>query len=165
MAATPPYAQGTTANLVDSSLNQLGTLSNPLITNPSGQTAQPVDIAAAATGGSTPYSYIAAASSNQDSQVIKNTAGTLYTLSLQCTQASIRYAKIYDKATAPTSSDTPKLRLLIPGNSAGAGNNVPIPACGIAFANGIAFRLTQNIADNDATACSANDAVLNASYA
>ena len=123
----------------------------------------PVAAQAAATGGATPYKYIAAASADQDSQAVKASAGTLYAATLTAVAASLRYLKIYDKATAPTSADTPKHTLAIPA-TAGLSFSLPLPACGEAYANGIGIRITTGLADNDANAATANDCVVNLTY-
>lgn len=123
----------------------------------------PVAAQAASTGGATPYSFIAAAGANQDSTVVKSSAGTLYSLTVGTTTASVRYVKVYDKSTAPTSADTPVLRLAVPA-TAGLSVSVPLPPCGAVFSNGIAFRITTGAADNDANAATAADTLLNATY-
>jgi len=110
--------------------------------------------------GARPYSYIAAASSNQDSQVVKAAAGQVYGLSLFNTSAAARYVKLYNKATAPTSADTPVLRAFLP---AGGGAVVPLDI-GVAFDTGIAFRITTGYADSDANAATAGDVFVNAAY-
>jgi hypothetical protein len=73
---------------------------------------------------------------------------------------SARFVKLYDKATAPSSSDTPKLTLQIPGSSAA---NVLAPA-GIDFTAGIGIRGTTGVADADTGAPTANDLVVNLFY-
>jgi hypothetical protein len=73
---------------------------------------------------------------------------------------AVRYVKLYDKATAPTSGDTPLITLGIPGGSAA---NV-LSESGIDFASGIGIRCTQLFNDNDTTAPTANDVVLNIFY-
>jgi hypothetical protein len=110
--------------------------------------------------GARPYSYIAAASANQDAQVVKAAAGQVYGLSLFNTSAAARYVKFYNKATAPTSADTPVLRAYLP---AGGGAVVPIDI-GVAFDAGISFRITTGYADNDANAATAGDVLVNAAY-
>ena len=116
------------------------------------------------TGGATPYMYLAAASTNQDSQSVKGSAGHLYGYDVFNTNAALRYVKIYDKATAPTSSDTPKLVILVPGNTAGAGA-VKDFANGVVFTLGIGIRITTGQANSDATAVTAGDVVVNLQYA
>lgn len=123
----------------------------------------PVAAQAVPTGGATPYKYIGAAAANQDSTVVKASAGTLYALAFTAVAASARFLKLYDKATGPTSADTPVLTVMVPA-SAGATVSVPLPACGAVFSTGIAFRMTTGLADNDANAVTANDCVTNLSY-
>lgn len=102
---------------------------------------------------------------NQDSTVIKASAGAVFGWQVFNAVASIRYLKVYDKATGPTSADTPVKRYLIPANSTnGAGFVIQEPG-GIHFSNGIAFRITTGIADNDTGAASANDVLVNCDYA
>jgi hypothetical protein len=109
-----------------------------------------------------PYSYITAGSSNQDAQQIKTSGGVLKSCVAFCTVATPRYLKIYDLSASPTSANTPILRLAIPANSTSVGGFVlPLPPDGMTLFNGLAFRVTQNLPDNDATACAANDVVLN----
>jgi|SRR5581483_7422378 len=122
-----------------------------------------VNAASATTGGATPGKLISAASTNATS--VKASAGTLYTLTVSNVNAAMRYLKLYDKASAPTvGTDTPVQVFGIPGNTAGAGIVVPIPACGIAFATGIAFALTTGIADADTGAVGASDHAVSYSY-
>jgi hypothetical protein len=78
--------------------------------------------------------------------------------------ASPRYLKFYNKATAPTvGTDTPVATEIIPGNTAGAGFIVNIPD-GLAFSTGIAFALTTGLADNDTGAVAANEIIVNLGY-
>lgn len=141
-----------------------GTLRVVLATDqPALTTPMPHSPAASTTGGATPYKYIIAAGTNQDSQSVKASAGTLYSIAAFSVVASVRYLKLYDKNSAPTSADTPIHVFAIPGNTAGAGLVESIPT-GLAFSNGIAFRVTTGIADNDANAASANDGVINLGY-
>src|SRR5947209_7940576 len=61
-----------------------------------------------------------------------------------------------------TSSDTPKKRIMLPANG---GANMPATGQGIAFANGIAIRITTGPGDGDAGAASTNDVLVNLDYA
>jgi hypothetical protein len=147
-------------------------LGTPIRIDPVGSTAQPVtgtfyqatqpsSPVASTTGGATPYHYIAAAAANQDSNVIKASAGQLYSISGMCAVATPRFLKLYNKASAPTSSDTPVHTLMMPANgTTGAGFTLAIPV-GLTFSAGIAFRLTTGLADNDTGACTAGDCVIN----
>ncbi len=121
------------------------------------------NLAPTTSGGLTPYSYIAAASANQDSQAVKGSAGQLYGYNLTNQSASIRYVKIYNKASGATSSDTPVFRFVLPGNSSGAGCNQSFEN-GVAFATGICIRITTGQPDNDTGAATAGDVVVNLWY-
>ena len=72
-----------------------------------------------------------------------------------------RYLKIYDKATAPTSADTPVWTIPLWSNDPA----ISLPASGLAFANGISIRATTGIADNNNIAPGMNDVVVNLAYA
>jgi hypothetical protein len=111
-------------------------------------------------GTATPYSYISAASANQDSQVVKASAGLVYAIQVFNINAAARYLKVYDKATAPTSADTPVKRILIPASGGGGSGGIQIPG-GMVFGSGIAFRLTTGIADADATAVASAEILVN----
>lgn len=75
--------------------------------------------------------------------------------------ASARFVKLYNKATAPASTDTPAQTFQIPGSSAA---NV-MCAKGIRFTAGIGIRGTTGVADNDTGAPTTNDLVVNIFYA
>lgn len=89
--------------------------------------------------------------------VVKASPGLLAGWYLFNNAASLNYVKIYDKATAPTSSDTPKLTLTVPN---GQGANA-FPVAGIEFQSGIGIRVTTGIADNNTGAPAANDVTVN----
>lgn len=116
---------------------------------------------AGTTGGCSGYSVNSSGATNQDAANIKGSAGVLYGWSIQNTTNSARYAKLYDKATAPTSADTPVKRLYLPPTG---GNNMPVGAVGLALVHGLGIRLTTGAADNDTGACSANDVLANIDY-
>lgn len=114
-------------------------------------------------GGATPYKLNSAATTNATS--VKASAGQLYMVTASNTNAAVRYLKLYDKASTPTvGTDTPVLAFAVPGNTAGAGTNIPVPPCGLQFANGIAFALTTGAADSDTAAVAANEIVVNLGY-
>lgn len=62
------------------------------------------------------------------------------------------YLKLYDKATTPTSGDTPAIVMPIPPTMAG---NV-FDVGGVEFVNGLAFRVTTGIANNNDVAVAAS---------
>jgi len=80
------------------------------------------------------------------------------------TAATPAFIKFYDNALTSTSgagnSGTLVGQAIVPGNTAGAGSNLPIglssPLQGLQFASGIAFAITPNIALSDASGVSAS---------
>ena len=122
-----------------------------------------VTLPAATTGGATAYKLISAASTNATN--VKASAGQIYMITASNINAAVRYLKIYNKASAPTvGTDTPAFTFAIPGDTTGAGTNIPIPACGIALGTGIAFAFTTGVADSDTGAVAANEIVVNMAY-
>lgn len=65
--------------------------------------------------------------------------------------AAVTYLKLYDKATAPAETDTPRRTIQIPANA----NFDWTPASPLAFQLGLGYRLTAAAADNDTTAVAA----------
>lgn len=116
-----------------------------------------------ASGGATPYKLISAASTNATS--LKASAGQIYMITATNTNAAVRYLKLYNKASSPTvGTDTPVLVFAIPGGTAGAGTNIPVPAGGLVFGTGIAFAITTGAADSDTGAVAANEIIINIGY-
>lgn len=92
--------------------------------------------------------------------VVKATPGNLYSVNAHNLNATVRYLKIYDKATAATQADTPKLTIPLP-----AGSLPPMYfSNGMYFANGISIRATTGLADNDTGAPTASETIVNLSY-
>lgn len=107
----------------------------------------------------TPYHLVSAASTN--AHLVDATARRLGYIAAYNLNAAARYLKVYDKATTPTvGTDTPILTLMLPGNTAGAGSNLPLPD-GIALTNGLGIAITTGIADTDTGAVAANEIVVN----
>lgn len=103
----------------------------------------------------------AAASTNATSA--KASAGTVFVIEAMNTTASVKYLKLYNKASAPTvGTDTPVRTIaLAPSN---ARSFIEFPS-GLYFATGIAYALTGAASDADATALAAGDVVgLNIDY-
>lgn len=114
------------------------------------------------TGGWTPYVLISAATTNATS--VKGSAGQVGTIAVFNLNASPRYFKLYNKATAPTvGTDTPLQVYIIPGNTTGAGFIIPNTP-GLDFTTGIAFAITTGIAHTDTGAVAANEIVVNLGY-
>ena len=92
--------------------------------------------------------------------VIKAFAGAIFDLTMSNANATVRYVKLYDKATAPTASDTPVRTYLLPPTS-----TIVVPVTdGIDYLVGISIRASTLVADNDNTAPSANDVIVNIGY-
>lgn len=101
---------------------------------------------------------------NLDAQVtgsiVKASAGGIFEMYVSNSNAAARYLKLYDKATAPTASDTPIRTYYLPPLS-----GTPIPVTdGIKFVNGISLRASTGVADADTGAPTANDVVVNIGY-
>lgn len=116
---------------------------------------------ASTSGGWTPYNLVSAANTNATS--LKASPGQVGYINVGSINAAARYLHLYNKASAPTvGTDTPVHTFIIPGNTAGAGNSLPIPA-GTEFTTGIAFAITTSInAANSAVA--ANEITVNIGY-
>lgn len=84
--------------------------------------------------------------------------------------ANARFVKFYDKASPPVvGTDTPVLTFIVPGNTSGAGSNVPTPFVppaigGFAFNEGIAIAITGGMADNDNTGIGAGEVCIAFGY-
>lgn len=79
-------------------------------------------------------------------------AGPTSLVAITCVNAAaITYLKLYNKATAPASTDTPRYTIQIP-----ASTTLILPInLGAMFGLGLGIRLTAAAADNDATAVAA----------
>jgi hypothetical protein len=111
-------------------------------------------------GGATIYRLLSAATTNSNN--IKASAGQLYGWYLFNTSASIKYVKLYNKATAPTvGTDVPVLTFPLPPTDGAVQNPSGV---GIAFATGIGIAITGGAADADTTAVAANDVIINLFY-
>lgn len=116
----------------------------------------------ATSGGLSASKLVSAASTNATS--VKTSAGQLYNVQAFNTNASARFLKIYNKASAPTvGTDTPVATFLVPGNASGAGCVIEI-SNGLALSAGLAFAITGGMADSDTTAIGAGDCVVNLQY-
>lgn len=110
--------------------------------------------------GDTPGSYIATGTSaDVGASAIMSSPGVITMLVGTNKGVNPAYLKIFDKSSEPVlGTDIPKLRIMLP---AAGGNNVPIPANGIYFANGCRLAITTGYADNDTTGVAAGDVILN----
>lgn len=113
--------------------------------------------------GTTPYKLISLATTNAN--VVKASGGNLYSIVAIGLTSTVRYLKLYNKATAPTvGTDIPLMTIPIPANTQGAGIAIPF-SMGVNFPLGIALAITSGLADNNTGAILANDVVVNLTYA
>lgn len=117
----------------------------------------------ATSGGATPHSAIAPATPAGVN--LKAAAGTLYGIQATTVQATPVYVKLYNSASAPTcGAGTPVARFMIPAAATaanGGGTNIPIPRVGVEFTLGIGYCVTGALADNDTTAITAANTLVN----
>lgn len=111
-------------------------------------------------GYATVSKLISAANTNATS--IKTSAANVGWISAHNVSTSVRYLKIYNKASAPTvGTDVPVQVIPIQPN-----NEVLFaPFAGMRLSAGFALAITGGIADNDTTAIGANEVVVNWGYA
>lgn len=102
-----------------------------------------------ASANENPFSYLSTASNN--STLVAPGPQLLRSVLVSNTTTTTYYLKIYDKLTAPTcGTDTPKMRVPIPPQSAGGGG-VMLSFSSLQFTFGVGFCLTAGIADSDNT--------------
>lgn len=113
--------------------------------------------------GTTAYKLISTASTNAN--VVKASGGNLYSIIAIGLTSTVRYLKIYSKATAPTvGTDVPLMTIPVPANTQGAGVALPF-SMGVNFPLGIGVAITSGSADNDTGAVGAGDVIVNLTYA
>lgn len=115
------------------------------------------------TNGTTPYKLISLASTNAN--IVKGSGGNLYSITAIGLTSTVRFLKLYNKATVPTvGTDVPVMTIPIPANTQGAGVVVPF-SIGVNFPLGIGIAITSGSADNNAVAIGAGDVIINLTYA
>jgi len=118
----------------------------------------PVVVAPLTSGGPTGIRVQSAASTNATS--VKASAGQIYTIALT-NNSTIAFLKLYNKASAPTvGTDTPIATYAIPANGV-----LALSFNGKSFALGIAYAITNLVADADTTAVAANQITGSIEYA
>lgn len=111
-----------------------------------------------ALAGWTPYRNL---DCNNTGAVVKASAAALGGWWISNANVSPMYFKLYDKATAPSGSDTPKLTLRLPACATAA---APPALAGVSFAAGLSIRATTDVADNDTVSPNTNDVIANLFY-
>lgn len=107
------------------------------------------------------YSFIA---DGTDELLIDATARKLWGVDVFTIDATPVYVKLYDKATAPASTDTPIHRTGTPSNAIaanGSGNNKGIWPAYIPLTSGLGVRAVVGLADSDNTALTAAENIIN----
>lgn len=117
-----------------------------------------VTVSTEVAGGATVFSNL---NQSTTGTAIKTSAASLYGYYLGNNGTSSLFVRFYNVSTTPTSTDTPFVRIYIPG-SAAANVSFTIP---VAFGTGLGVRATTAAADNDTTAPASNQAIVNVFYA
>lgn len=109
-------------------------------------------------GGASRYRIVSDASDN--ATLVKGSAGKLYGYYLASIDATDVFLKIYDIAEAPDENDTPILTIPVVGGNASWGSaERDFWECGIGLSNGLGFRITTALADDDTGAVAADENV------
>lgn len=107
------------------------------------------------------YYRLLSVGTGDDANVIKAAGGNIYSIVATNINAAVRYLKLYDKATAPATTDTPAFSVALPVG--GVPVVVTIPE-GLTFETGIGIRLVTGAADNDGTDVAAAEIMVNVGY-
>lgn len=118
-----------------------------------------VGLAPQTSGGLEIKRLLSAASTNATK--VKESPGQVFGWYIFNTSSSVKYVKLYNKASAPTvGTDTPVMTIPVPKES---GTNIEY-VNGIAFATGIALATTKAVADANTEAVAENDLIINLLY-
>lgn len=114
-------------------------------------------------GKCTPYKLTSAASNNATS--VKASAGYLHSIFASNINASIRYLKLYNKASAPSpAADNALLVAVIPLPANGLPVAIQYGDHPLEFTTGIAFALVTGASDTDNTSVAANEQFVSLGY-
>lgn len=110
----------------------------------------------------TPTTPFLTSAATTNATLVKSSAGTLFSILITSTSASVRYLKLYNKASAPTvGTDVPVITVTIP---AGGTLTLDGGTLGVRFGTGIGLAITGAAADNDTTAIAAGEIKLATNY-
>lgn len=105
--------------------------------------------------------YRVVAANSDNAALILTGVRKVWGWELANTNASARYVKLYDKATAPTvGTDVPKMTLTVPG----AGFRAAEKCIGIPFDLGLGIGIVTGAADNSTTAVAAGEVIAHIFY-
>jgi hypothetical protein len=111
--------------------------------------------ARATTGGVSTVGRLLSSAATTNATSLKASAGRLFKIRGLNNAASIRYLKLYNKASAPTvGTDVPVITIPL---RASADFDIDLGVYGYFFSTGIAYAITGAVADADATAIVAGD--------
>lgn len=152
------YGSGTTTGIVsfggqslapDTNITSLPAL--PVGANKIGLIEQ---VPGSSSSGGTTTTRILSAGATDNATIVKASAGKLYRITGQNKRASSIFIKLYNKATAPTSGDTPVITEEVLASSRFV---LDWSNLGRYFSTGIGMRVTAAAADADATLLTAGD--------
>lgn len=115
--------------------------------------------------GATGLSYISVGTT-EDEHAVKASAGRLFSITATNTNAAVRYLKCENDTAANTApgTDTPEIRIAIPGATTGAGFTANFGPAGVAFSNGLTCWLVTGAADSDVAEVAANEIMVFYTY-
>ena len=110
----------------------------------------------------TPTAYTLNSAATTNAVAVKASSGIVYAVAVTNTSATVKYLKIYNKATAPTvGTDVPLITIPIAPTAIA---NITWADKGLRFATGIGIATTTGIAYTDTNAVAANDLQITISY-
>lgn len=113
--------------------------------------ANPLPVSNAVLSGATATTRLLSAAATDNATNVKASAGTLVQVKGYNDSVAARWLKLYDKATTPASTDTPRESIYLPPKTAFVFDNLGL------YAAGIGFRITTGSADNDTGALTLAD--------
>jgi len=115
--------------------------------------------------GASGYSYISVGTT-EDEHAVKASAGRLFSITATNTNAAVRYLKCENDTAANTApgTDTPELRIAIPGATTGAGFTTSFAPAGWAFSTALTCWLVTGAADSDVAEVAANEIMVFYTY-
>jgi hypothetical protein len=128
--------------------------------------SSPVVQPAAPNSGATAFPVVNTSGASATATNIKTSAAVVFGCQLGNINATPVYVHIFNKASAPTpGTDSAVKTLIVPGNTAGAGSNVPFGPGGFVLSSGFGITITAGIATIDnTTVTTANTVVVNCDY-
>lgn len=92
---------------------------------------------------------------------IKSSAGRLGYVDASNITATPVYVRFYNKVAPNPAVDSPIHIWIIPGDTLGAGTNIPLPSQGVNFDTAISFAITSGGGETDNTGVTAGNVIVN----